>query len=443
MSNKQDTLTEQAIVDRDRMKQQMLQRFLAPAALVIIYIYFGIFGRNFFSYPVLVNIIDSSYYIGFIAIGVTFVIIAGGIDLSVGTVMMCAATVGGTALTQYGWSMEASLLLIMVVGTAFGFFNGFVIAYFNMPPFIVTLGTMMISMGTGSIVANVRSSAFPSRSAEGGWFKQLFKYISEERQIIPTGAFILLAVVIIGHIILTRTRFGRYVYAMGSNREAARLSGIDVRKWTMLTYVVAGVCAGIGGIAFAATYTTVIPAQGQGFELFAIAAAVIGGTSLSGGVGSVFGTLIGVFIMAVLSNGLPSMGLQAHYQTFFTGVVVIGAVGLDQYRTRKASEAKVVTEADSVRQDGAKEIQELRRDLAEAKEQGDKDRVAELKRKIGEKRREVARTYRAMKRKEKENRQKLAAEERAAEQEFEKILKEDQSRDDRSDQHSTGVSGEQ
>ena len=437
MSSDQQAVSEQAIADRDRIKQKMLQRFLAPAALIIIYVYFGVFGRNFFSYPVLVNIIDASYYIGFIAIGVTFVIIAGGIDLSVGTVMMCAAVIGGTMLTQYGWSMEASLLLIMVVGTAFGFFNGFVIAYLGMPPFIVTLGTMMISMGTGSIVANVRSSAFPSRSAEGGWFKQVFKYISEERQVIPTGAFILLAVVIIGHIILTRTKFGRYVYAMGSNKEAARLSGINVRKWTMLTYVVAGVCAGIGGIAFAATYTTVIPAQGQGFELFAIAAAVIGGTSLAGGVGSVFGTLIGVFIMAVLSNGLPSMGLQAHYQTFFTGVVVIGAVGLDQYRTRKASEAKVITEADSVRQTGMEEIKSLKQELAQAKAEGKQTRLSELQAQIREKRREVAQTYRAAKRKEKDDRQRLAAEERAAEQEFEKILKEEQD-----DQDSTGVSGE-
>lgn len=436
MSNKQDVLTEQAIADRDRLKQEMLQRFLAPAALVIIYVYFGIFGRNFISYPVLVNIIDSSYYIGFIAIGVTFVIIAGGIDLSVGTVMMCAAVIGGTAFTQYGWSMEASLVIILLIGLAFGTFNGFVIGYLGMPAFIVTLGTMLISMGVGSIVSNVQSAAFPSRAAEGGWFKQIFKYISAERQIIPTGAFVLIAVVLIGHVVLTRTKFGRYVYAMGSNKEAARLSGINVRKWTMLTYVVAGACAGVGGIAFAATYTTVIPAQGQGFELFAIAAAVIGGTSLAGGVGSVFGTLIGVFIMSVLSNGLPAMGLQSHYQTFFTGAVVIGAVGLDQYRTRKAAEAKVVTEADNYRVTEEKKLSALKQEIEEAKEKGDTQKATELKRKLKEQRKEVTRNYRAKKRKEKEETQRLAAEERAAEQEFEKILKQD-----RIDQSSTDESG--
>ena len=118
---------------------------------------------------------------------------------------------------------------------------------------------------------------------------------------------------------LSNTKLGRYTYAIGSNMEAARLSGVDVKKWQMLVYVIAGGTAGIGGISYAAIYTTVLPAQGQGFELYAIAAAVIGGTSLAGGIGTIWGTIIGVFIMSVLATGLPSMNLEAHYQTFFTG----------------------------------------------------------------------------------------------------------------------------
>lgn len=426
MSSEQEAAGGEIVAEKDRLRQKLLQRLLAPAALVIIYLYFGMFGRNFFSYAVLVNIIDSSYYIGFIAIGVTFVIIAGGIDLSVGTVMMCAAIIGGTVFRRYGWSMEASLALIMVVGIAFGFFNGFVVAYLKMPPFIVTLGTMMISMGTGSIFSRVQSAAFPSRAAEGGWFKQAFKYITPDRQVFPTGALILLGVVIIGHIILSRTKAGRYVYAIGSNKEATRLSGVDVRKWEMFTYVIAGVCAGIGGIAFAATYTTVIPAQGQGFELFAIAAAVIGGTSLAGGVGSVFGTLIGVFIMATLSNGLPSMGLQAHYQTFFTGVVVIAAVGLDMYRTRKATQVKVLSAADSYRERELERIQQLKRELHSAKAGSESERASALESQIREAERALKTKYREMKHAEKEERARQEAEERAAESEFEKILKEEE-----------------
>ena len=318
-----------------------LQKFLAPVALVILYVFFGIFGRNFFSYSTLVNILDSSYYIGFIAIGVTFVIITGGIDLSVGTIMMCAAIIGGTAYKTWGWPMWASLVLIMFVATAFGVFNGIMVSRLKLPPFIATLGTMMISMGVGSIVANVRSATFPTRSIKGGWFKNIFKFITEDGQSVPTGAIVLLLTALVAFLILTKTKMGRYIFAIGSNKEAARLSGVDVKKWEMMAYIISGVCAGLGGISFAAVYTTVMPAQGQGFELYAIAGAVIGGTSLSGGVGSIFGTLIGVYIMSVLRAGLPSMDLQAHYQTFFTGIVVIGAVLLDIYRNNKASEVKV------------------------------------------------------------------------------------------------------
>ncbi|MBU8913150.1 MAG: ABC transporter permease, partial [Spirochaetales bacterium] len=276
-----------------QFREKGLKWILAPAALVLLYIFFGIFGRNFFSYNTLVNILDSSYYIGFIAIGVTFVIITGGIDLSVGTVMMSAAIIGGTAFKTWGWPMWLSLVLILVIGTAFGFFNGLMVSRLKLPPFIATLGTMMISMGIGSIVANVRSATFPTRSSPDGWFKSIFKFISESNTSIPTGAIVLLSVAAIAYIILTKTKMGRYIFAIGSNKEAARLSGVNVKRWEMMAYVVAGITAGIGGVAFAAVYTTVMPAQGQGFELYAIAGAVIGGTSLSGGIGSVFGTLIG------------------------------------------------------------------------------------------------------------------------------------------------------
>ncbi|TVQ21750.1 MAG: ABC transporter permease [Spirochaetaceae bacterium] len=401
--------TEIEIEDIRRKRQKLIQRFLAPSALVILYIYFGIFGRNFFSYQTLVNIIDASYYIGFIAIGVTFVIITGGIDLSVGTVMMSAAIIGGTAFTRWGWPIEQAMLLIMVVATLYGIFNGIMVAYVKMPPFIVTLGTMMTSMGIGSMVANVRSAAFPSRRAAGGWFRNFFKYITEDNYAIPTGAILLLIVVIVCHVILTRTKMGRYIFAIGSNKEAARLSGVNTRVWEMSAYIVAGVCAGIGGIAFAATYTTVMPSQGQGFELFAIAAAVIGGTSLSGGVGSVFGTLIGVFIMAVLSNGLPSMGLQAHYQTFFTGVVVIAAVLLDMYRNNRATKVHVLTAADKYRTETLEKVREIR-------ESGDDEAATTLEK-------EMNAEYARLKREERGEAKRVRAEEKAAEKEFKDLLK--------------------
>ncbi len=352
-----------------------LQKLLAPLALVIVYAFFAIFGRNFFSYTTLVNILDSSYYIGFIAIGVTFVIITGGIDLSCGTVMMAATIIGGTAYKTWGWPMWLSLILIIVVSTAFGLFNGIMVSRLSLPPFIATLGTMMISLGVGSIVSNVRSATFPARGAEDGWFKGIFKFITDDNTSLPTGALVLFGTAFIAYIILTRTKMGRYIFAVGSNKEAARLSGVDVQKWEMMAYVVSGFLAGVGGIAFAAVYTTVMPAQGQGFELYAIAGAVIGGTSLSGGAGSVLGTMIGVYIMSVLRAGLPSMDLQSQYQTFFTGVVVLGAVLLDIYRTKRATEVKISAPSVLYKEDIMKQIAQLKTDGTS----GSEKKIKELK----------------------------------------------------------------
>jgi ribose transport system permease protein len=401
--------------------EKSLQKLMAPAALVILYLFFGLFGRNFFSYATLVNIFDASYYIGFIAIGVTFVIITGGIDLSVGTVMMCASIIGGTAYVTWGWPMWTSLLLILLIGTLFGVFNGIMVSRLKLPPFIATLGTMMISMGIGSIVSNVRSATFPTRAGEDGWFKNIFKIITEDYQSIPTGAGVLLLVALIAYIILTKTRMGRYIFAIGSNKEAARLSGINVKKWEMMAYVTSGVCAGIGGIAFPAVYTTVMPAQGQGFELYAIAAAVIGGTSLSGGIGSIFGTLIGVYIISVLRSGLPSMDLQAHYQTFFTGVVVISAVLLDIYRNKRASEIRILSAADRYRADMNEKLRDLKQRLASAAG----DEAEGIKKEISRLKHERNHEFRKMKREQKHTQTQIKKEERQAEEELKRRLEEE------------------
>ncbi len=407
-----------------RFRERGLKWLLAPGALVILYVLFGIFGRNYLSYPTLVNIINAAYYIGFISMGVTFVIISGGIDLSIGTVMMAAAIIGGTALKR-GWPMVPSLLLIVAVGFAFGAFNGFMVSRLKMPPFIVTLGTMMISMGVGSIVANVQSATFPIRGHPGGWFKDIFLYLDPNGAAFPTGAFLLAAVAVICHLLLTNTKLGRYTYAIGSNAEAARLSGVDVKKWQLVVYLIAGGTAGIGGISYAAIYTTVLPAQGQGFELYAIAAAVIGGTSLSGGVGTIWGTIIGVFIMSVLSTGLPSLNLEAHYQTFFTGVIVIGAVLLDMYRTRKAAEVQIETPADLYRASVLQKIADLKQERLSPQAGNDSRQAAAIGKQIRAAQAELKATFARMKAEEKAQAARIRAEEKAADREFGEMLKEE------------------
>ena len=314
-------------------------KLLAPLVLVLLYIFFSIFGNNFFSKDYLINILDGSYYIGFMAIGVTFVIITGGIDLSLGTTMMCAALLGGAAYNTWQWPMWQCLLFVVFVATVIGLINGVLIAYLNLPPFIATLGTQMMGMGFGAIVTKVQTMRYPTFGTADGWFKNVFYKTTDG---FPVGVLWLAGFFLVALLLLNKTRFGRYTFAIGSNREAARLSGIKVQRWLAGIYTFCGFCCGLAGVFYAAVYTSIIPSTGNGQELLGIAGVVIGGTSMSGGVGTLTGSIIGVFVMSVLKKGLMYMGLQSHWQTFFTGLVVIGAVLLDQYRLKQAGKVKKV-----------------------------------------------------------------------------------------------------
>lgn len=316
------------------MKKFDITKLLAPMVLLFLYVFFSIFGNHFFSTDYLVNILDGSYYIGFMAIGVTFVIITGGIDLSLGTTMMCAALLGGMAYNSWGWSMEWCLLFVLFVGTAIGLLNGIMVAYLKLPPFIATLGTQMMGMGIGAIITKVQTMRYPTFGTPDGWFKNVFYKTTSG---FPVGIFWLAGFFVIGSVLLNKTRFGRYTFAIGSNGEAARLSGIKTKPWLAGVYTFCGFCCGLAGIFYAAVYTSIIPSTGNGQELLGIAGVVIGGTSMSGGMGTLGGTIIGVYVMSVLKQGLMSMGLQSHWQTFFTGLVVVGAVLLDQYRLKRGS----------------------------------------------------------------------------------------------------------
>ncbi|WP_314062689.1 ABC transporter permease [uncultured Vagococcus sp.] len=316
---------------KDIIQRIGVQKVIAMIVLIVIYGFFSLSSPAFRSTDTLVSIFDASYYIGFLAIGVTFVIITGGMDLSIGTVMMCSAICGGVLYTKVGLPLWLSLICIVLVGSLFGLLNGIMVAKFKLPAFIATLGTMMITKGLSSIVSNVQSITFPLRGTADGWYKSIFRTANN----FSIGIIVLLTIALVASIVLNRTKIGRYIFAIGSNSEATRLSGVDVVKWQGLAYVFSGFFAGLAGIAYAATYTTILPGSGGGMELDAIAAVVVGGTSLAGGVGSISGTLIGVFIMTVLKVGLPYIDLQPHYQIFITGFVVIFAVYADIYRNRK------------------------------------------------------------------------------------------------------------
>ena len=318
-----------------------MQKLLAPAALVILYVFFCFASPYFAGLPYLQKIMESSYYIGFMAFGVTFIIITGGIDLSLGTVMMTSALLGAYTF-KLGLPLIVSVLLTVGVAVAFGFVNGLLVAKLKLPPFIATLGTQMMSVGLGSIITKVQSQVWPIASAPvGGWFKQVFfKADIFGVKGFPVGVLWLAGFFVIAALILHKSKLGRYFYAIGSNEEAARLSGIDVDKYKIAAYTLSGFFVGMSALFYAAAYTTITPGQGAGQEMNGITGVIIGGTSMAGGSGTMVGTIIGVFIMSVLKNGLSACGLQAEWQTFFTGIVVIGAVLMDIYRTKAASKVK-------------------------------------------------------------------------------------------------------
>ncbi|WP_330695065.1 ABC transporter permease [Lacrimispora sp.] len=307
------------------------QQTVVVCALIIIGIVFSMMTDKFLQPTTFTNIAKSAYYIAFMAIGVTFVIATGGMDLSIGTVAICSVLIGGT-LMEKGLPMGLVLLVILASGCLFGLINGLLVSRMGLPAFIATLGTMMMSRGLGSIVSKTRTISYPQGESRGAWFRELFM-ITGNNSILPRNfptGFVLLAITaVVMAVILNKTRVGRYILSIGSNKEATRLSGIDVAKYETIAYVISGFFAAIAGIAYVAVFSTAQPNTGNGFELDAIAGVVIGGTSLAGGVGSVFGTIIGVFIMTVLKIGFPYIGVQSHYQLFITGIILVFAVYMD------------------------------------------------------------------------------------------------------------------
>jgi ribose transport system permease protein len=261
-----------------------------------------------------------------LAIAQTLVIIAGGIDLSVGSVVALSGTVAALAMSRGGPPLPASLLGL-AAGAGVGAFNGGVIAGARMPSFIVTLGTLGMARGVALILTDGSNvSDVPSR----------FMTLGQGRLVgVPIPILCVLSVALITHLLLSRTRFGRYCYAMGSNPQAARLSGVAVQRWTVLVFVLSGLLSGLGGIIQTSRLGIGQPTTGEGFELDAVAAAVIGGASLAGGEGHIAGTLVGALLMAVLRNGGNLLNLPPFWQQFLIGAMIIVAVLYDHLRRRR------------------------------------------------------------------------------------------------------------
>lgn len=311
------------------------QRLVMGLVLIALIIFFCVASPAFRQYGTILTIFGLSYYISFMAIGVTFPLITAGVDLSLGTGIICYGLIGGSLVVNSGLPVVVGMIVTVIMGAIFGVFNGILTSVLNLPPFIATLGSCMITRGVGSLAVNNMSVTWPSGALEGAWFRSLFRLDLPSGLQLPVGFIWVILMVVIMTFVLNKTIVGRYIIAIGSNKEATRLSGINVVKYQMLAYIICGIFAGLGSIAYAATFQALPPGTGAGLEMDAIGAAIIGGTSMTGGVGSITGTLIGVFILAVLKAGLPFVGLQANWQQIIQGLVILAAVALDIMKNKK------------------------------------------------------------------------------------------------------------
>jgi len=317
------------------LKGSALQQFLAFISLIVLVIFFSLASENFFQFSNIVGILLSTSVIGVLALGATFVIITGGIDLSVGTVMSLSAVMTGVFITVLGLSVPVGIIGGILTGALCGSISGTAVAKFKIPPFIATLAMMMIAKGLALIISGTKPIYFNNTPS----FTELSIGSVTEKIIpgfsIPNAVLIFFIAAIVGSVILTKTIIGRYNYAIGSNEEATRLSGVNVDKWKIIIYTLTGAFVGVAGVLMAARLNSAQPALGMGYELEAIAAVVIGGTSLNGGKGTIVGTVIGALIMSVLTNGLRILSVPQEWQTVVVGCVILLAVYADILRRKK------------------------------------------------------------------------------------------------------------
>lgn len=299
-------------------------------ALLMLVLFFSVTTEHFLSPNNITNILTQITINLILAVGMTFVILIGGIDLSVGSVMAFAAVVAGKAITLPGMGAAELITLAclagLLAGLVCGILNGVLSAYWSLPSFIITLGMLNIARGAALQVSGAQTIySFPFAFEE---FGSMLIYG------VPVVFLLALLLVAIAWFVLNRTVFGRLIYGIGNNEEAVRLAGHPVFWYKVAAFSICGLTAGIAAIVYMARLSIASPIAGIGFELNAIAAVIIGGTSLAGGRGSVIGTLLGAFIIGVLANGLILIGLSDFMRQMITGVVIIIAVILDHYRAK-------------------------------------------------------------------------------------------------------------
>ena len=304
----------------------ILRKFGLLAVIIVIIIAMSVVSPVFLTRQNIINVLRQVSINGIMAVGVTLVILTGGIDLSVGALVAVTSVIAGSLLLA-GYSVPTAVLAGVAAAIAFGAFSGTLISVFGLPPFIATLSTMTIGRGFALVYSNGRPYAITDKTfvsiGQGSTFD------------IPNPIWILLVVCVVVYILLNFTVYGRHIYAYGGNRQAARLAGVRTKLVEISVYIISGFLAGVAAIILSARIRSGQPTAGDGYELDAIAAAAIGGTSMVGGKGSVLGTVLGFIIIGVVSNSLTLLNVSSFYQQIVKGVIIIIAVMMDSQTKRR------------------------------------------------------------------------------------------------------------
>lgn len=307
---------------------KMYEKYGLILILMLISGFFGAINGNFFSLYNIQNIFKQSSINGLIAFGMTFVILIGCIDLSVGSILAFVGYIAGILLVNYQLPIVVVLPVALLLGMILGVINGVLVSKVKLQPFIATLVTMTIYRGVTLILSN----GLPIRNINKA--SEVMKFINRGEIVnLPISMIIYLVVFVILWFILDKTLFGKYLYATGGNEEAARLSAVPVTKIKLSAYAISGFLSALAAILYISRYNSIYPNAGQGAELDAIAAVVIGGTSMSGGKGKIVGTLIGALIIGILNNGLNLLGVSSFYQEVIKGIVILIAVVADRKKS--------------------------------------------------------------------------------------------------------------
>lgn len=303
-----------------------LKKYGTITILIVMCVALTIISPRFLQVRNLMNIVKQISIYAIIGCGMTMVVITSGIDLSAGAMVAVSSMAVGTFAVKMGLPMIAAIILTLVIGALIGLFNGSMVAFFDLPPFVATLGTQLALWGVALFISDKPISGF----------SEAFLVLGQGSiGAVPVLVIFLLIVALLSHYLLKHTKFGRYTYALGGNREAARVSGVNIKKVTLQVYAYNSTLAALAGILLTSRIMTATPISGEGFEMEAITGAVIGGTSLAGGTGTIAGTIIGTLIVGVLNNGLDLMLVDAYTQQILKGLIIIAAVIFDQMKNKR------------------------------------------------------------------------------------------------------------